>query len=133
MDEVINDFDWQDEWEKAAGAEYQYFSLYTDLQLQLALQDQVFGSHFRIWDVIRDRGSKQLIWPLFVALKNLTGTAYFHDRHNCIDAIFHLAGIKNQALRKRLLGPSNEFDPLLFMMAMAELKQKIKNKLAKIH
>ncbi len=133
METATLDFDWQEEWEKAAAAEYQYFSLTADEQLIHALQQEAYDSHYRIWDVICDRGNLRMISPLYEALKRLTGTAYFHDRHHCIDAIFHLAGIKNQALRKRLLGPSNEFDPQLFMMAMVELEQKIKSKLAKIH
>lgn len=127
------DFDWQEEWEKAAAAEYQYYSLATDKQLENELQNQAFGCYYRIWDVIRDRGNTQLVRPLFEALKNLKGTAYFHDRHHCVDAIFHLMEIKNSPLRRRILGLSTEFIEEQFCSAIGELEQKVVGKLPKIH
>jgi hypothetical protein len=127
------DFDWHEEWEKAAADEYQYYNLATDKQLENELQNQAFGCYYRIWDVIRDRGNPQLIWPLFGALKKLKGTAYFHDRHHCVDAIFHLTGIKNNSLRRRIVGPSTEFIEEQFWSAIGELEQKVVGKLPKIH
>jgi hypothetical protein len=127
------DFDWQEEWEKAAAAEYQYYNLATDEQLQTELQNQAFGCYYRIWDVIRDRGNKKMVWSLFAALKQLSGTAYFHDRHHCVDAIFILTGIKNQSLRKKLLGPSTLFNEAQFQEGLLELEKKIDRKLPQVH
>lgn len=121
----ITDFDWQEEWEKAAAAEYQYYSLATDKQLEHELQNQAFGCYYRIWDVIRNRGNRKLVRPLFEALKSLQGTAYFHDRHHCVDAIFQLTGIKNNPLRQRILGSSTEFNEVQFQSALQELEKKI--------
>ena len=128
-----NDFDWQDEWEKAAAAEYQYYELASDEQLRTELQNQAYGCYYRIWDVIRDRGNIQMVWPLFEALKLLTGTAYFHDRHHCVDAIFQIAGIKNHPLRQKILGPSTGFYQDQFEAALTELEKKISRKLTQIH
>lgn len=129
----MNDFDWQEEWEKAAAAEYQYYTLASDTELQTELQNKAFGAYYRIWDVIRDRGNPELVPALVEALKNLKGTAYFHDRHHCIDAIFFLTGIKNKALRQRLLGPSHEFNEGQFQNALLELNRKISRKLTQVH
>lgn len=123
------EFDWQEEWEKAAAAEYLYYGSCTNQQLISALKEQAIGSHYRIWDAIRDRGKVQMIRPLMSALKHLSGTAYFHDRHHCVDAILYLAEIKNRALRTRIVGPSNEFNSEQFELALRELEIKLKKKI----
>lgn len=122
-------FDWQEEWEKAAGEEYQYYLLASKKQLCEELKQQRWGSYYRIWDVIRDRGEPEMIKPLFEALKHLQGEDLFLDRNHCVVAIFHLLNIANEALKQRLIGPSTEFDLTTFENALKELEKKITEKI----
>ncbi len=122
-------FDWQEEWEKAAAAEYQYYALASDEQLCEELKQQRWGAYYRIWDVIKDRGKAEMIGPLFEALKHLKGEDLFLDRHHCTSAIFQLLKLKNNPLKKRIVGPSTAFDAETFEYALQELKLKIEQRM----
>ncbi|MFM6976747.1 MAG: hypothetical protein ACKOW2_07865 [Sphingobacteriaceae bacterium] len=125
----MNDFDWQEEWENAARQEYEYYALATNEQLIQELRNKAWGTHYRIWDVIRDRKNMSMTFPLFEALKYLNDTYLFHDRRHCTEAIFQLIGLKNKQLKERIIGPSTSFNEEVFQQALKDLNKKILKKI----
>jgi hypothetical protein len=58
------------------------------------------GENYQIWRVLKEKGTRKSIWPLFEIVRNLENS-YLVRYHAC-EALFCIAGLKDENFKKEV-------------------------------
>lgn len=91
---------YQKHFEEEAEKAYKKYMNYTEDKLIELIKFKRWDSTYQIWRAVKNKGSEKSLFTLFEVISNMSND-YLIRYHAC-NALFHIAGINDEEIKKKL-------------------------------